>query len=506
MKKEIVKSSYWNSVFLVLGKVTFLLLSLFSVFFTTRILGPAGYGKLAIFLATIQVFFVFGVSWTLLSVFRYGIEEYSKLRKINSTVWSRLVFLLPTIVISLIFLYFFRNRISSYIKIPNLHIILICFYFLSIVLSSEAQYYLQAIYKIKFYSFLNAIEKALFVIGLVLIFFKVIPQTIPILILVYALSSFLFAMVILGSMFRRYILPFKIDTVLLKKMFLFSFPLIFGAANAYCFNWIDVIIINKFMTIRDVGIYALAYNGISMLQQFSTLTSTITVPLLVSFLAQSRVDLIKKYMTRIVPQAFFIWTVFLTFFIICSKFLIILLGGKQFFQAIIPFSGLLIGLMAAGLASLYSAVYNAYEITKYLVIFGFIDVLVNILLDFLLVPLIGINGAVIATICAYFMYLILIRIAIYKRLVIKRDDNIFLFIVPALIILYTFVIRPSAINYILGGLSFILLNYFLILKLKIFQRIDLSMIEEIDMPIFLRNNYRKIVFFIGRNYKNENNQ
>ena len=495
MYKDIIRSTFWDSLLLIAGKLCLIAFSFIAISLTTRVLGVEGYGKLALFLAVIQLFFLFGVSWTQSSLVRYGIEEYTKSGKINKTIWTRVLLFWPLIFICLSLLYLFRNNFISYTGISTLSFNLMISFFTIYIISSETQCYLRALNKIKLYGFLQSIEKVIVVLGLSLIMLQLFPKNINSVISVYIAGPFVVAVPILTYILFKNVFPIQIDRALLGRMFIFSFPLIFRTANTYIFNWIDIIIIKKFMSIKDVGIYSLAYNGMSVFQQFSMMTTVITIPLLVTFLTRNRIDLIKRYISRIIPQALFFWVILLSLSIMAAPFLIPILGGERFNQAIIPFSGLLIGLIASGFSSLYTPVFQAYEMTKQVTFIAFVSTPLKILGDFILIPKIGIIGAVTATALSFFMGGFLRSLVIHRKLGLKIDHKMFIFFIPAFIALYYFNIRPSIANFAWGAIIFVLSLLIIMVKFKLFSKDDIRILQHIDMPVFLKKGMER--FYIA---------
>lgn len=491
MEDKIIKSSFWNSIFLISGKVLFILFAFVSISLTTRILGPAGYGKLSLFLAVIQAFIILGFSWNDSSVIRYGVEEFTKTGRMNKTFWNRSLFIFPMVILSLGIFWFTKSRIISYTKISNLDFKLIVFFFLFFLLSKEVQLYLKSINKLKLYSFLPTIERSLVILGLMFVVLGLVKEEVLNVILIFLVANVILFTPIFMFLFFKYMLPFHVDKELLKRFILFSLPLIFYMINAYLFNWIDIIIINRYMQVGDVGIYSLAYNGMSIFQQFSMMTTVITIPLLVTFFTKKRVDLIKIYVTRIVPQALFFWMVLLSLCIMAARVIIPVLGGQRFSQAVIPFSGLLIGLMASGFSSLYTPVFHAYEMIKHIAFITFVSTPINILGDFILIPKIGIMGAVIATSLSFFIAAFLRSLVIHRKLGLKIDYKLFIFLIPIFIVLYCFNIKPCAINFIWGTVAFVISLSVIALKSHLFSREDVRILKHIDMPIFFKKGMEK---------------
>ena len=88
-------------------------------------------------------------------------------------------------------------------------------------------------------------------------------------------------------------------------MLVFSLPLIAFTASQYGIRSVDIVVLGAYGSPADVGVYALAYQGYSMLQQVPTTLTIVLIPLFVSMRQVGRSDFVERYLVRVVPQASF---------------------------------------------------------------------------------------------------------------------------------------------------------------------------------------------------------
>src|SRR5437588_21470 len=81
------------------GRVGSSLLSLISVFVTTRVLSPRGYGTLAYFNVVSLLLFTVSSAWTGTAVARYAREELEHRGTMTSVTWARLAINSPLFVL-----------------------------------------------------------------------------------------------------------------------------------------------------------------------------------------------------------------------------------------------------------------------------------------------------------------------------------------------------------------------------------------------------------------------
>ena len=94
------------------------LLSFSSVWLATRYLGPAGYGGVVALITAAQIAMMVAVSWTSISVARYGCEEFVRTGQIASTFWTRLIILAPNLLVVLATAPFWLPRLAGILDLP----------------------------------------------------------------------------------------------------------------------------------------------------------------------------------------------------------------------------------------------------------------------------------------------------------------------------------------------------------------------------------------------------
>ena len=497
MKDEVVKSSFWDYSSLVSSKFASFPLQILTVSIATRILGTEGYGTLALFLLISQLVFLFGVNWTSASVMRYGREEYVKEHKINKIFWGRNLIVLPSLIILFGGLILFKNRILNYIGMPQSGMWFLFLYIAGITLLNYVQYIQQAVGQLRLYALSNIAEKLLSAIGLLIILtVAAFPKNIFAVIAVYVLSISCVAFVFAGLIERKHFLPVEFNKEIIKKIFCFSYPIIFGSASASVVNWIDVIVIKKYMNISDVGVYTLSYQGMMVLQGISMSLIAVLGPIMVTFLVEDRQDLIVKFVKRIIPQGVLLWCLFLSLTIFLSPYLIPLIFGNSFSGSVLPFSILMLGLGFNCLACFCSPLLTAYELIKQSMAVNVLLALVNLAGDFLLVPKLGINGAAVATSFSFSLAAILYLVIINRRLKLHEWRQIFsatpIFVtVLAFLLFDNFWVKSSGLIFVL------IISMILAKRLAIFRKDDFTMFSKVEIPRLVRQTINKTYSFLS---------
>lgn len=189
------------------------------------------------------------------------------------------------------------------------------------------------------------------------------------------------------------------------------------------FNYrLDVYIVDYYCGQSELGIYSKAVNVAQMLWLISNPISNVLFPYLND---PDRPDHAKTFtfFSRINFTAVFAGIVFL-FFI--SPFLFPLLFGQAFSDSVLPFRLLLPGILASAAAKLFGVYASSQNKIHYNIIATAIGLACTIVLDFTLIPYMGIKGAAIASCCSYVFTLLTLFIGLFVFLKLEIKNYFFL--------------------------------------------------------------------------------
>jgi len=489
-----VKSSFWDSFTLIFCKAGVLLFGVIIVALTTRLLGPAVYGRFSLFFMVSQ-FLMFGlVTWTSVSVVRYGKEEFIKEGKINKVFWARVLILAICFIFGSLLVLIFREKIVNYIGFPFWIIWFVIFHFFIYAFSDFVFYIFQAIGKLKFLALAEFFETLFIcaVLFLIKFFFPLNPFIFAAIILSYFAAKVVIDLFFLLKLDLSIFFPIEIDKTILKRILIFSYPLIFAVVAGYIINWADLFFIRKYFTLTDVGFYSLALKFITTLQYAGLILNTIFFPMLISFLASNRKDLIVRYVKRIIPQISFLWLIGIFLVFTFSSFLIPLIFGAPFKASILPINILLIGYFVSVFSVLYSPVLVAFELIKRATAVSIIMAVLNLILNLSLIPKIGIIGAAIAKslvyalggICFFFLTNHYLKLKEYKQI---------LLIIPPVIFFIVVLLLPGIYFFLISALLLFITMLLIAKKINLFSPEDKIIFEKIDMPEFVKKWIYKII-------------
>jgi len=365
-----------------------------------RMLGPSGYGKftlvqsIAMFLI-VPMFLGFDIT-----IVKYTSEngDFKRQRSIISITY---IFVFIFIIISTLVYYLFSSQIAEIFSVSTE------FFYLSIIFAILFVFYilttdtLRGLHEMKKYAILKPMYSIILLLTfLVLIFFNFISfkSMVFSICLAYGITGGLILVII-----RKYI-RLEFDKSWANKLSRYSVFAVIGGVTYMFYTNIDKILINKYMAISNVGIYnAYSYSFITFMSLGLGIFLTVFFP--VASRCKDK-GIIFRRVNKFIP---FIIVFGLPVIIGSGLVVLILFGTAYTFNLSLA---LLFGIagMCIFIYSIYSCLMNAVgkkgiRLTSFAAI---IIALANISLNILLIPLMGIKGAIIATIISYILSLSII--------------------------------------------------------------------------------------------------
>ena len=404
MKHSSRKTVLYSSTLYIVGDalsrgMAFLLLPVLALY-----LSPAEYGIVSLAI-TFSVFLSMLISFRgVINRFYYQYEEEKERRKFFGTFW---VFL---IIVSVIFLLLISTLGRPVLKqiLPSIpfHLYL-WIILLSVFFKVAFQYVLLDYYqaKIRPQSYLIYSFFIMLLTNGAVLFFVVVRQEGALGYLTGELISLGLIAVISSIILLK---EFRIswDLGKIKPVFQFSLPLI----PHYLFHWMlgmsDRLILNRFGTLNEVGIYSLGYQFALVLQLFFTSINKAFVPI---YSQAASSESIYNKLSRLITYYFMIVLAMGTIVILLSNPILDLLfpADYQSVKPLIPW--LVLGVVFVGL---YFVPMNLIAMTsgKTSIVprLTFVAAVVNLSLNFLLIPRFGMFAAAVNTAVGYGVLFVLI--------------------------------------------------------------------------------------------------
>jgi O-antigen/teichoic acid export membrane protein len=391
-----------NFLALIGSQAAIAVLSFTSVWIAIRALGSAGYGGVVAVIAASQFVAQVAVNWTVTAIPRYGCEEFVETGKVSNTFWTRLIVLIPYLALIVCTAPLWLPPAASRLHIPRGAYLLVIAYFLATTLWIHIQQTLLAVKLARLQSLLLIVERTQILVVLLALLASGRGSLFSVA-LAYIVGPFGASAIGLWSL-RRLIYPgIRVDRLLLRRMFLFSLPLIPATFVGYfSTSYLDAVFISYYLSPADLALYAVAYQLAGIMMQIPLLAGSLLITLFVSLQVNSRSDLIDRFLRDVVPFLTLIWAGLCSLVPVFGRYFLKLIFGPEYEAS----ANLLWPLMVAatfsfpwlvGLAPYLSAKTKTYVFTVQCIVAG----CANVGLNFLLVPRGGLLGCAWATAGSY---------------------------------------------------------------------------------------------------------
>ena len=272
--------------------------------------------------------------------------------------------------------------------------------------------------------------------------------------------------VVISTLFAFYYLEKKVfpflNTKILAKnntkaMMRYSIPLLFGNVLFLIVLWTDTIMIGIFKTASDVGIYNSAVPLSQILYIFPIAIIPIFTTIMTKVYAKKKINLLKK-LYSISTRWIIITNMLVSLLLIMfPQFILVTLFGKQYESAYQPLIILTIGYF------IYFTTYTSQRLlmiinkTRLFTLNSLITALLNVVLNYILIPIYGINGAAYASLASLAVFSLLNVVEVKKTL------NINTFNMKHLMIIVYGIISAFLIKFISSLINLPVILYIILL-------------------------------------------
>ena len=409
-------SSTWrNFLALAVGNYGAMAVALGTSVLLARRLGTENYGRLALMLMASQVLLLLSVNWSHVGFVRFGSREFAASGIVAETLWTRLGLLLPVASLGALAMVVARQPLAAYLGIPEAGVWLILVHFVAACALSVAGAILQASEQMKTYGVCLFLDKAVTLLCIVLL-----PSawtSNPLIVLgCYAASSLSVAAWAVSVVGRARLRPMVPSRGAYRHMMLFSAPLLLSTwAGLFGTNWFDLVILKWYVPMSELGVYALATQLAGVVQQITVIFSTLVLPALSVMVANREDERIKLFLERLLPYWLLGTSVLFSLVLIGARAGLSFVFGESFAGAAPVLALLMVATSGLGLFNACAPLVSAYGATWVVTAISFEFAVVNIVLDLILIPRLGIAGSALATTVAYATAAVLLLVFLQRR-------------------------------------------------------------------------------------------
>ena len=268
-----------------------------------------------------------------------------------------------------------------------------------------------------------------------------------------------------------------------KELLVFSLPLIFVSTMWIILQWTDTIMLGYFMTAKDVAIYEMVLSAGKILLMFATMFSVVFMPLITSLYTNNKTKEIEAIYKSTTKWITVVSLPICIYFLIFPKMTIQLMFGSQYLEGTSVLIILSIGYFLHAIMFLGGSFLAALKYSRLQMIIVIITGMLNILLNYYLIPIYGIIGSAIATSISFILWKTTETILAYKITKIHplSIDLLKAFIAAAILsIVLKYIVAPFVNNlYLYAIFSLIFFGSYILftILIKCFDKNDAESIE-----------------------------
>ena len=401
--------------------VSFLSMGLSFIFMPllTKYLSPADYGLIRLFnIYTSLLIPLIGLSAN--EFLRVAIHKLNKL-ELQTLFSSQFYWTIITFPILFIFFYFSLNQLINH-EFSTINIFQIGI--LTIISSINSSYLIFLIQKKQvkryvFTMFLKIIIEILFTV--VLISIVEIGWEGRIYSWIAAETIILF--ISLQYFFKSKLLSFSVNINLLKRAITFSIPLIIHGLGRVIIDQSDLVFIEKFSSLNDVGLYSIGYQFGNLICIFCVIFQRFYSPY---FFENMKLATNKtKWQSMKVNYIIILVSIVLVSILNLISPLIFQWFNTDYMGGLNYIAWIAISFVMYNGYQMFSLYFHYHEDTRYLTMFTMVAVILNLILNYYLVKKFNALGAAYATIITYSFYFLITAFTAIKKYnipVFKKGD------------------------------------------------------------------------------------
>ena len=412
----------------------------------SRLIGPAGVGQWSMLVAISSLFQLFFLQWTQAPLVRFGREEWLDSKSLSKIWAARCPLILFSLALATLLLalrpFSFFELLTS---LPSSLWPLAVVYLFGLWCLAETRSLLTVTSRLTRLAVLPLIADTLIIIFLLLLCFT--PQEelkfLPFGGMVFLITIFWGTMWIKEFLFTRS-MGNRLSVESTLHVIKFGWPMIPTFIFGYLSDWGDHFLLQYFNDAKEVGFF---HAGYQMIFGLMTLVTPLLVILIPKLIDMKRVDQNGElnYISGIVPTISTLWLLAIIPCIALLPWVFGVVFGEKFIGAHPTFYVLSIAIPGSVFSSLYEVLFNVQGRLKHTGFYSAVMFFVNIIISFLLVPVMGSLGAAIGTTVSYLLWQYLYIFDQHRFLNVSKERAVILFTFSSIYGLFQWMIGDELI-------------------------------------------------------------
>ena len=415
LKNKLLKETFWS--FATKG-ITFILFISINVFLA-RSLGAEKFGFWSFFYSIISVLFMISYFGINTSARKYA-AQYNKTNKLKNVIRDSFKLRFLFSFIFALFIFISSKKLAILVDHSEFEIL---FQYSApfIFFMGFVEYFKQmfiGLHRIVYNFIINFLEYGLKLIFILVLFYF----SINLLNIIKAFTLATFSAALGGSVILYFIFyknkSSSHNCNLTLDIFKYSVPLFFISIGFLIATELDVLMLGFLSTNREVGIYAVAKQITMKLPQISLAIAMGTMPVFAKLTENNR-EKLKKLFFKLLKINALIFSIIVGGILSFSWYFIPLIFGIEYRASVLPLRILTVYLLCFSFSIFLGSFLDYQGLAKKRAINLFIATILNITLNFILIPHFGAVGAATATSVSYLPYIVLNWLEVRKLLILN---------------------------------------------------------------------------------------
>ncbi len=380
----------------------------------TSLLPPEQYGIYSLSIAFLSFLCIIFSDWVGLS----GLRFFRQAQLVNdvSKYLSVLVSILTMNIITMFILcLIFQNYFISFFKINPKYFFAVLFLIIPVAIRALLFQILRAQLKSISYTFSTILNQFL-TIGLSIFFIKVFHMGAMAMLLAMGVSiSLIDILLIYQSKILIFFRKPKLSWAEILPIILYGVPIAATSLSAWIINQSNKFIMNNISGFTDVAYVGVAYGAtLPLLMTIFSIITVAAIPRIIR-MYEAKID-VRPIISRFSGYYMLVAIPVVVVMALYSQEIVRLLANEKFYQAyrLIPYFAF--GTFFMGLADYTTLQYHLAQKTYIEFIIKLLSGITNVVLTISLIPIFGLEGVGIATLCANFLYFFLSTIIVIPDL------------------------------------------------------------------------------------------
>lgn len=277
----------------------------------------------------------------------------------------------------------------------------------------------------------------------------------------YLLSQSLTCLFLMLEVYKSKLfkLSFLFNITLARELVKFSIPLMFVGILNYIMGWTDTLMLGYYMSTKVVGLYNAASPLAKLLLLILSSTGFLYMPLASTLYAQGKIDEIRNLYTLLTKWIFILTFPLFSLMFLLPDFVIAIFFGSAYVPSSSALRILSVGFIFHVIFGLNGISLVVIKENKFMMYSNLFSAILNVMLNAVLIPYYGLNGAAVATAISYLVGNILSSLWLYEKSRIHpfKQDYLTALSVSFMLILFAMVIISFTLNQMYrGGLVLLL--------------------------------------------------